>query len=648
MYLGVHLDSNHYTSIIEALQITEKLGGNILQVYLGDKRKTTLRYKIQMTKDEKKEIKQFLKKKQIKLVVHAILSLNYCNDPNSMRNQWGIDNLIYDINLCKQLGGIGCVLHMGTHKTKKIDITYDECLTNFVKSIIKVLDNTKKIPILFETPVNRKNIVGGTLEGLQKLFHQIPAKYIKRIKFCIDTQHIFASGYNIRNLLGIEDYFKKFNRLLSLKNLALIHLNDSEKEFFSVVNRHAPIGKGYIFSGKDSTNILQYIVQLSNEYNIPLVLETKFENLKQEIHLLKTMEDENQKKGKEKEIKKGGNKQGLKNKKNKKNKKKKIILILKSILLFHKKIGKKANIQTKYRIDSYEKAIKSLEKYNGKILSAKNVKELPYIGKGFYDKINEICKTGTLQMYENIKKKGNIEQLSSYEIFQNVFGIGQTFAMELIQKKIYTLSQLKKAHQNGIIHLNEQQLLGLKYYNDLKQRIPRNEITEMTDLLKKIFTMDKKYDFIKIINAGSYRMEKESSGDIDIIVSYPEKKITLNELSAFFYDTLNKKKIIVDTLSNGIQKKMYIIKVSNKYKYYRKMDVAFVEETQLPWYLLYFGSSREYSKKIRTIASKLGYKLNEKGLFDKQTGKRIDFYPKTEEDIFSFLKIPFVEPKNRL
>jgi DNA polymerase (family 10) len=80
---------------------------------------------------------------------------------------------------------------------------------------------------------------------------------------------------------------------------------------------------------------------------------------------------------------------------------------------------------------------------------------------------------------------------------------------------------------------------------------------------------------------------------------------------------------------------------------YRQLDVAFIHKKYLPFYLLYFGSSRIYSKKIRTIASKMGYKLNEKGIFDKKTGHNIDIKAHTEKDIFDFLKIEYIKPENR-
>ena len=74
----------------------------------------------------------------------------------------------------------------------------------------------------------------------------------------------------------------------------------------------------------------------------------------------------------------------------------------------------------------------------------------------------------------------------------------------------------------------------------------------------------------------------------------------------------------------------------------------FINKEYLPFYQLYFSSSRSFSKKIRSIASKLGYKLNDKGLFDKKTGLKIDFKPNKEKDIFDFLKIEYVEFKNRI
>ena len=624
-YLGIHINDIYFKSLLNALKITKKLNANVLQIYLGDKRLTTLSKKMKFTNDEIKIIKSYLKENDIKFVVHSILSLNFCNDPHSRRNQWGIDNLVYDMNLCNKLGGFGVVVHMGTHKTKKINISYEQCTKNFIDSLILVLDKTKKIPIILETPVNRPNIMGGTIEKMASLYNSIPIKYKSRVKICIDTQHIFVSGYNFRNINIINNYFETFDKLIGLKNLALIHLNDSEKEFNSRINRHETTGKGFIFShnGKKS---LQHLLHLAYNINVPLLLETNYEQYPSELQNLKKL-------FKQKNNKIGGTK--------KKDIKKLILKIFNKILDFHYSLGNKGNLSTKFRIESYKKAIKSIENYDGKIYNSYNVKNLPSIGKGFSEKINEIASTGTLKIYKNALKN---KKSNSIKIFQKIWGIGPKLAQDLINKKIYTIKDLKNAVSKKNIILTTQQSIGLKYYKDLNEKIPRNEITQCTQLLKKIFENNN----IELHNAGSYRMGKETSGDIDIIITLNDDSIKINEFQNIFYETLVKNKIIVDTLLKGNEKNIFIVKfpINNKEKY-RQMDVAFINKKYLPFYLLYFGSSRIYSKKIRAITSKMGYKLNEKGLFDKKTGKRINFEPKIEKDIFDFLKIEYVKPEDR-
>ena len=308
-----------------------------------------------------------------------------------------------------------------------------------------------------------------------------------------------------------------------------------------------------------------------------------------------------------------------------------IIKIFKTILLYYETLSKIENPLIKFKIDSYKKAIYVLESFNKPIYSSKDVNKLPSIGKGFCKKINLISQKGTLNIYENIKKNNKSKSII---LFQNIFGIGTEKARYIISQNIYTIKDLENAVKNNKIKLTHQQLIGLKYYDDLKNKISRDEITNFTNYIKELIENDN----IKIYNAGSYRIGKSESNDIDLIISYK------NISTKILYEILEKKNIIVETLSSGKQKGIYIINFNNKYY---KCDIAYVEDDLVPWYLLYFGSSREFSKHIRSIASKLGYKLNEKGLFDKKTGLRIDLKPKEEKYIFYYLKINYISPKNR-
>jgi apurinic endonuclease APN1 len=643
MYIGIHLGEDKYKNILDALKIANSLGANILQIYIGNKTLTTLSQKYILEKGEAQKIKLYLKTHNMKIVFHAILTLNFCRDPNHPHNKWGLDNLIYDMNLCSSIGGIGCVIHMGRNKSPSINITQKECIKNFVNSLKIVLDKTRKIPIILETPVYSENIVGGYLEDFAKLYNSIPIPYKKRVKICIDTCHIFSSGYDIRTIDSIDKYFNEFNKLICLKNIILIHLNDSKTELNSGINRHAPIGEGYIFSKIPSNkgNIMYHLLNIFSKNNISVVLETDYENFKKELKFIKSLIT-NQKK-----INING---GYKPK----NIKVKLIKIFTTILKYYETVSQQENKTIKYRIDSYEKAIKTLKKYDKPIYSSIEVKDLPHIGKGFIEKIDIIANTGSLPIYNNIKHNTKINSLQT---FMTIWGVGPEAAKKIIDKNLYTISELKNAVKNKKIKLTEQQELGLKYYDDLHTLITMPQITTYTKIIKNVINNESKREIdknlkIEIHNAGSYRMGKRFASDIDLIISFEELKDKdeyeiKKMICKFFYEILKKNNIIYETLLSGSNKSIYIVKFRDVDNIYHQMDVAFVKKSQLPWYFLYFGSSKDYSKKIRTIASLKGYKLNEKGLYDKKTGKRINFNPKTEKEIFDFLKIEYVPPELR-
>lgn len=626
-YIGVHFDHYQYPSLLSAIKSLNKIGANAIQIFVGDNHHTTLSKKNKFTNNDFSLIQHYLKKKNIHLNIHGLLSLNFCFPPDSPRFKWGIDNLIHDLNICKSLGMNcgGVVIHMGSFKTPSINISYKDCLNNFVKSLHIVLSKVKKTNIILETSVNRPNTIGGTIESLKELYDSICPKDKKRIKFCIDTCHIFSAGYPIQTIEGCKQYFDEFDRFIGIKKISMIHLNDSKEPFNSHKDKHESIGKGYIFNKKlgGDPAVLKEIVKIAENNGINIILETPHKFFVKEVKLLRSM------------CSSGG---GSKIKKDHKND---IIRIFESILNFHKTLGKEGNQQTKFRIVSYQKIIRSLKSFNGPIYQIEDIKGVPGIGKSTKDKIKEIIDTGTL----NILKDN--PQIEAIHIFMNIWGIGVERARELVLKnKIMTIEDLKDKVKRGKIILNEQQLIGLTYFKELNERITRKEIKDFTMYLKKIM---KKYK-IKIENAGSYRLGAEDSGDIDLIFSMKDYEHHTNyakmELINNIIQELYDKNILLNIFSKGSKKLIGVVKNPINHKIHQ-MDIIFIDEKNLPWYLLYFGSSVEFSKKIRRIAIEKGYKLSEHGLTDRRTGEKIQFEPKTEKNIFKFLNIKYIKPSAR-
>ena len=633
MIYGIHIGDYH--NLVHHIKETHKLKCHALQIFLGNKTLTTLSEKYKPSKEEIKEIKDLLKKYKIDLYCHAILTLNYCNDPESKRNMWGLTNLIYDMNLLYQLGGKACVIHVGHYKTKKIDITKNDCYINFVNSLKYVIDHTKKINIYIETPATLKNTICSNLEELSQLYNQIPAFYQKRIKICIDTCHIFVAGYNISTTMGAKEYFHKFNKLIGLKNLKLIHLNDSNGMLDSHLNRHASLGEGYIF--KDSKKGLIEILKVANMYNIPIILETPCNNFKHNIELIQNIEDNKNIKY-NKNIIKGGKKIS---------KRERIISIFKDLQEYYETIAEK-NKTTPFKIESYKKVIKQLEKLNNNknITSINNLKNIPNIVQKSKDKIKIILETNKLPNHENIKK--NLKKIKISKDLQKIYGIGPELSKKLlINKNIKNIQDLKKKVKNKKIILTPTQEISLKYYDNLQQKISYNEITKITAIFKKILKENKKIMDVQLLNAGSYAMGKKYSGDIDYILVYDKKKYNVSYIKKNMKELLQKYKYYVATLLDASEKDIYLIKISNKLCVHQ-MDIAYVTKENKYFYMLYFDSGKDFSKKIRYIASKKGYKLNEKGLFYRNTGLKVNLKPKSEKDIFDFLEIKYVKSKDRL
>jgi len=623
LIIGSHANrkSETFKSIGDALNGEKKIGGNVMQIFLGSNVKTTLSEKMVLEKDEIKEIRKIMKKNKIKLVIHGILTLNFCS-PISARYKWNIDNLVYDLELNEKIGGLGVVIHMGTYKTFKFVLTYEEGIKNYIKNLVETIKRTKtlKSKIILETSCNQKNKVGGTLEKFAKLYKKVPKKYKDRIGICVDTAHIFSAGYEIHTIEGMREYWEKFDKLIGIKNCTLIHLNDSRAQLCSCVDRHETLGVGEIFSEDKAS--LKYLVNLAKKHSIPMVLETREKYFKDEIKLVKSLA-----------LKGGGSKKDIKPE---------IIDIFERMYDY---LQTSTDNKSRFKGLTYRKAINSLKNTKKKIYNGNDVKDLPGFGKSMIEKVNEIAETGKLKELNLLNKDPNTQIKKE---FQTIMGVGPKIANKWVnQLKLRSIKDLKKAIQNGKVKSNPLLTLGIKYAKNLQTRIPRKELEKFQKKIEFYLKNEKMGIRTKLL--GSYRLGKKNSGDIDLIVykdKIDDKKKLIEEAIKALKD------ITVFIISEGKSKVMMLVKMPEDEKEFkphkvRHLDLIFIEKGELPWWELYFGSDVNFSRKIREYASKEGYKLNEYGIFNKKIGKRLDFNPKKEEEIFKFLGLKYIKPKDR-
>jgi DNA polymerase/3'-5' exonuclease PolX len=295
----------------------------------------------------------------------------------------------------------------------------------------------------------------------------------------------------------------------------------------------------------------------------------------------------------------------------------------------------KANGDT-YRAKSYDNAFYAIKQLEKLPITKKDLLKIKGIGKSIADKIFESINTGKIQVLEQMKESQ--KQIAG---LVGIDGIGPQFAKKLLSKNIDTLDKLRKAYKDGTIKLTEVQRLGITYYEDLHEKIPRKEIQQFEKKLKKIVKeVDPKLDF-EIM--GSYRRGLSKSGDIDLLLFHPDVK-TKEDIQQDFVSQivqkLSEKYKYIGKLAHGNKKFMGLFILQKRI---RHIDILFVPMNNLYAAINYFTGSKTTNVKLREHAKKLGYTVNE---FYIKSGNKI-IYLKSEKDLYDILGLPYIKPTDR-
>lgn len=280
-------------------------------------------------------------------------------------------------------------------------------------------------------------------------------------------------------------------------------------------------------------------------------------------------------------------------------------------------------------IEGMPQAIENIYKDGG----LERLEEIPGVGEGIGKKIEEFLKTGKVKEHEQLKKSIP----SHINVLMHIPSLGPKKVKKLNQVlKIKTINDLKRAAKTGKIRTiegfgekSEQDILeGIGISKTLKGRIPYSEAKAIAD---KIIRQLKKLKEVKdIIAAGSLRRKKPTIGDIDLLVSSnnPQKVI----------DAFTTLKDIQKVLAKGPTKAMVILKSGTQ------TDLRVIKPISWGAGLFYFTGSKNYDIEMRKVAIKLGYKLNEYGLYDKNNDL---IASKTEADICKKLGVKLLKPEER-
>ncbi|WP_321504866.1 deoxyribonuclease IV [uncultured Methanoregula sp.] len=175
-----------------------------------------------------------------------------------------VATLTSELDRCGTLGIPYLVTHLGHH--------LGDGMAGGRERVIRAIDSAlaasgSRTMLILENTAGEKNSVGSSFEHIRGILEGLADT--KRIGVCFDTCHAFAAGYDLRTVEGIDDTLGQFDEQIGLKNLKVIHLNDTKGEKGSGLDRHEHIGMGFI--GEEG---FRHILHNPVFTALPLVCET--------------------------------------------------------------------------------------------------------------------------------------------------------------------------------------------------------------------------------------------------------------------------------------------------------------------------------------------------------------------------------------
>jgi deoxyribonuclease IV len=259
--IGAHVSAavSLETSFIKALEI----GAEATQIFISPPRQWT------QTEHDEEEIQRFRQAQNTSGVstnfIHGTYLVNL-GTGNPEHLQRSIDWLVYALNYAHKLNCRGVIFHLGSHQGRGFEVVFSQVVESLKEALDSTYRENTELPYLvLENSAGAGGGIGATFQELGRL---IKAVNNPRLQVCLDTQHAFAYGYDLKSELGLKDVLEEFNQEIGLTNLAAIHTNDSKTEYRSKRDRHENIGEGLI--GKEA---FKNMINHPSLKDVPFILE---------------------------------------------------------------------------------------------------------------------------------------------------------------------------------------------------------------------------------------------------------------------------------------------------------------------------------------------------------------------------------------
>ena len=173
------------------------------------------------------------------VVIHAVYLINCATEDAAMRAK-SLTSLTHSLRVGAEIGATGVVLHAGSALKGPVPAAIDRAGT----LIREALAESEGCALHLENTAGAGGTLGRSFEELAALIDASGSD--ARLGMCLDSCHLFASGYDIRSAEGLAAVLDEADRVVGLERLGSLHLNDSLTELGSNRDRHAAIGAGLL------------------------------------------------------------------------------------------------------------------------------------------------------------------------------------------------------------------------------------------------------------------------------------------------------------------------------------------------------------------------------------------------------------------
>ena len=235
MLIGAHVSTGG--GLVRAIERADERTCDAIQIFNQSPRMwRPTRY----SDDDFAAFRQALARSRVEVVaIHMIYLINPAAKDKEMRKK-SLDSLTHALRVGDGIGALGVVVHPGALK----DDTRTNARKRAISLIKEALARSESCPILYENTAGSPQLLGRDFDETAELIEKTGGP--KRLGLCIDTCHLYATGYDIASPEGTKKMVDEIDDKVGLKQLKLMHMNDATDPLGSNRDRHAPIGKGEI------------------------------------------------------------------------------------------------------------------------------------------------------------------------------------------------------------------------------------------------------------------------------------------------------------------------------------------------------------------------------------------------------------------